>query len=77
MPECIEMECFCQICGIALHPHEVGGEFQADFADYTRRRVGRINCTFCHECWNKMMENADGGLDAAKKKRKKLFGDEK
>ena len=68
----------CHFCGYAIHTHELGGEINGRFVDYEKRVQGTVDCTFCTECWSKIMtfsgEDNDN-LKAAIERRRKDFGD--
>ena len=68
------LETYCQFCGIALYPDEIGGEINGDFIDFTQRKIGHIDSVFCTECWSKMMGISNGGMHDAIQMRKQLFG---
>jgi hypothetical protein len=67
---------FCNICGIALLQHEVAGDINGSYINYTEHRNGTIQLSLCYDCQNKVLEIIDGGIDKAINMRIMIEGQE-
>lgn len=63
----------CAMCGHALTKYEVGADIRGQFIDYSEVGAGEISIAVCRDCWNKLLEIQNNGLDAAIKKRERLI----
>jgi hypothetical protein len=59
---------FCYICGFTLPKTDLAADIAGDFVDYNERIRGNITFSICTECWQKLLTNAEGGLEAAIKR---------
>ena len=61
-------EDFCYICGFTLPKSDLAADIAGDFVDYNERVRGSITFSMCSECWQKLLENVEGGIEAAIKR---------
>jgi hypothetical protein len=66
-------ETFCVICGFAIPLSEVGVTIeQESCVDYIVKQECSFKFDVCSECWTKIKENLDGGLEAALEKNESI-----
>lgn len=67
MPEVVddtdEYVAVCARCGIAIKTHEVGGELDGRFVDYTERMQGVANFVLCLEHWEEFKNNSNTSVE--------------
>ena len=67
MPEVVddtdEYVAVCARCGIAIKTHEVGGELDGRFVDYTERMQGVANFVLCLDHWEEFKENSSVSIE--------------
>jgi len=61
---------FCSSCGFPLSRREIAAKVEGYLTDYERRADGDITLVLCSECRAAMLEIIDGGMQAAKRRRK-------
>ena len=67
MPEVVddtdEYVAVCARCGIAIKTHEVGGELDGRFVDYTERMQGVANFVLCLDHWEEFKNNSNTSVE--------------
>ena len=67
MPEVVddtdEYVAVCARCGIAIKTHEVGGELDGRFVDYTDRMQGVANFVLCLDHWEEFKNNSNTSVE--------------
>ena len=67
MPEVVddtdEYVAVCARCGIAIKTHEVGGELDGQFVDYTERMQGVANFVLCLDHWEEFKNNSNTSVE--------------
>jgi hypothetical protein len=67
MPEVVddtdEYIAVCARCGIAIKTHEVGGELDGRFVDYTERMQGVANFVLCLDHWEEFKNNSNTSVE--------------
>jgi hypothetical protein len=65
---------YCAICGMAITPQEKGTGFQdVRVVDYEEHCEMVVSFHVCRECWRKVKNFLDAGLESAVERRNKLM----
>lgn len=68
----VEYVGMCCMCGMPITKYEIGGEVRGDFIDYIENVIGQASLVYCGDCWRKVREIQDNGIEHAISIRTKL-----
>jgi hypothetical protein len=69
----VDYETYCTVCGMAITTREKGTAFMdVRVVDYAEHCEMVVSFHVCQDCWQKMKDHMDGGLEEAVKRREEL-----
>jgi hypothetical protein len=72
----VQPELKCDMCGFAIHTHELAFEFSGRFVDFIDRVQGMGSFCLCNGCRDKMIQYQNEDIKIAKTRRAEAFGGE-
>jgi len=63
---------FCSVCGFAITRNQIGAIIGGDIVDFHQRCLVDVSIHVCSECWHKITDVIDGGLNNAIKRTESL-----